>query len=434
MKVTLVGHASLLVRTADCTVWTDPWLHGKAFNDSWSLIAPPVLPESALDEIDFLWISHEHPDHFHVPTLRSLPASFRERVTVLFQQNNSEKMFRAFHALGFPRHRPLPDRRVVELRGETRAYCYQVLPMDSALAILSEGKTLLDVNDAEMNDRDCRRVLSDLGPIDAVANQFSIAGYSGLADRDRHLPELAERVLRNVSDNHRALEARTSIPIASFVYFSTRDNRYVNRYANTPRDAADALRAQGQDCTVLFHGDEWEVGSPQDSEAALARWDAVYAGVEGLPCERAAPVPFEEIERVFRERVVDLRDKYPRWVLRALGPVLVRIPDLDRTIRLSIAEGSLAPAEGEADLEIQSQPLHFAFAEPFGVQTLGVSARLRVERDLRAWRLHRIFFSMYNAEIYLRPRHFFTRDNLRYLRRRLRGGWSQLSYRLALMR
>src|SRR5271167_2871368 len=102
MKVQLVSHASVIIESNSTVIWTDPWLFGKAFNNSWALVPPPEpVGEALLDKITHVWISHEHPDHFHIPTLRSLPASFKERVTVLYQKLNSEKMIAAFKRLGF---------------------------------------------------------------------------------------------------------------------------------------------------------------------------------------------------------------------------------------------------------------------------------------------------------------------------------------------
>ena len=39
----------------------------------------------------FLLISQEHPDHFDVPTLRSMPEFLKNEVTVLFQNMIDEK-------------------------------------------------------------------------------------------------------------------------------------------------------------------------------------------------------------------------------------------------------------------------------------------------------------------------------------------------------
>lgn len=194
MKLRLVAHASLLIEARGTAIWTDPWLGGKVFNNSWSLLAPPAWDPRWLDGVDYVWISHEHPDHFHLPTLRDLPDAFKRRVTVLVQQLPTDKLPQALARLGYPRVRLLPHRALVDLRPGLEVYCYQVGQMDSVLAVMSEGTCLVNVNDAEADANDCRIIRGDLGPAQVVLNQFSLAGYGGEADRDERLPRKARAI------------------------------------------------------------------------------------------------------------------------------------------------------------------------------------------------------------------------------------------------
>ena len=73
MQIEMISHASVIVRSGEMALWTDPWLLGKAFNNSWTLLVPPALPPERYEEITHIWISHEHPDHFSVPTLSRCP-------------------------------------------------------------------------------------------------------------------------------------------------------------------------------------------------------------------------------------------------------------------------------------------------------------------------------------------------------------------------
>jgi UDP-MurNAc hydroxylase len=93
MKVTLVSHASVVIESHGLRIWTDPWLAGKVFNESWSLFPSAAFDPAMLDNIDYLWISHIHPDHFHIPSLSALPAEFKARVKVLFQDNHADRVF-----------------------------------------------------------------------------------------------------------------------------------------------------------------------------------------------------------------------------------------------------------------------------------------------------------------------------------------------------
>lgn len=434
MEIRLISHASVII-TSDVSIWTDPWLFGKAFNDSWSLFPLAVFDESLYETVDFIFISHEHPDHFHIPTLRSLPESFKKRITVLYQQNNSDKMFKALERLGFPNAVELPHREVVDLSTRTSIYCYQAGTMDSALGVMSDGEVILNINDCEINRKDCHLISKDIGNIDVVLNQFSIAGYSGFRDYQNHLPQQAKNVLKKMLANHMDLDAGITVPFASFIYFSSVDNKYINEFANKPQDAHDFFSANGQRTSVLCPGDSYTVGTENDSSDALARFRTLYDETEKLEFDESQTIPLDDIAGAFDKLVDHLHEKYPKTLLRLfLRPVTVRIPDLDRTVKFSIASGEFAETNTEPDLIVKSQPLHFAFLHPFGIQTLGVSARYTLVKDFQNWRNHRILFSLNNAELYLSPRFLFTSKNLAFFKQRLPGALNQLKYRLQVMR
>jgi hypothetical protein len=432
MRIQLVSHASVILDSGNARIWTDPWLFSKVFNDSWTMSVPPAWDPRLLDEIDYIWISHEHPDHFNVPTLKSLPAPFKERVKVLFQRKNTEKIFTALRGLGYRNLESLPNREMVTLPGGTQLYCYQVGIMDSCLAVRRGGATVFNINDAKINRRDCRLILNDLGSVDVLLNQFSLAGYNGYLDYAKHLPPWAAADLVNMEANHRDLGAKVTIPFASFIYFSCEDNRHLNRFHNTPRDVH---RRFGDACVVLYPGDSWTVGALHDPEPALRCFDEAHAQLENLPYDAPKRVELTDIRRAFDSAAEQFHQRYPHAILRLLQPVSVRIPDLDLAVRFSIARGTFETVDAdETDLIVHSQPLHFAFRWPWGVQTLGVSARYFVRRNYRNWRWHRILFSLHNGELYLKPKYLFTRQTLQYVRTRLEGGPSQLIGKLRRMR
>jgi UDP-MurNAc hydroxylase len=122
-----------------------------------------------------------------------------------------------------------------------------------------------------------------------------------------------------------------------------------------------------------------------------------------------------------------IRKCYPAAMLWLLRPVTVSIPDLDKTVRFRMASGTLeeVPNSTDPDLVINSQPLWFGFKFPFGIQTLGVSARFKLLRNYTNWKFHRILFSLNNGGIYLRPKLFLTSETLAYCRTRLDGGLKQ---------
>ena len=434
MKLRLVSHASFIVDTIDTSIWCDPWLFGTAFNDSWELFPAPVWNDTWLKRIQFLWISHEHPDHFHIPTLKSLPPEFKERVTVLFQQNNSEKMFDAFRLLGFKHLLALPHRKCIALTAATNIYCYEQGVMNSCMAVLSDHKVVFNVNDADLNGRDCRIVLRDIGPADVVLNQFSIAIGPATTEFSRELALKAKRVIDVMVANHRSLRAGVTIPFASFIRFCRPDNCYMNRFLNNPREVALEFRKERLELASMAPGDVYEVGHPFDSESALRRLDEVYSSFDYASFDRGPIIPLDEIRTAFFLMVDQLGERYPRFLLSHLRPIIVRIPDLDKTVTLSIVHRSFAEGVGPADALIGSAPLHFAFKHPFGFQTLFNSGRYRILRDTEVWNWMRAIGALNNAELYLRVGHLLKRRNLRYFRARWNGGFNQFLYQIQRMR
>jgi UDP-MurNAc hydroxylase len=432
MKIHFIGHACIVAECADTSILMDPWLSGKIFNNSWTLRPDPVLDPSLLDRIDYIWISHEHPDHCHFPTLGSFPDSFKQRVTILFQTRDSAKMLAAFKGLGYQHFRLLPHRELVPLTAQststrgTKVYCYHAGLMDSALAVIDAQQVILNANDARISTSECKLILKDLKHVDVLLNQFSLAAYAGFEPPERYLPERALQVLRNVSEVHRALDAKVTIPFASFIYFSSEDNKYVNPFANTVGDAYDYLNKQGQAAAVLYPGDIYEIGAPHDSSQALQRY-AALPGRDELAYDPIETKPLSDIFDAYRVMSQQIIERYPRALLLLLRPVTIRIPDLDKTVEFSLAKGQIAETQEsyQPDLSINSQPLWFGFKFPFGIQTLGVSARFQLHQNFRNWKMHRILFSLNNGGIYLKPKYVFTTDFMNYVRSRLAGGMTQ---------
>lgn len=104
VAVRFLNHACLLVEGGEVRFATDPWLFGSAFCDGWWLaMDSPADAIDAVNGCDFLFISHNHPDHLHPETLRRL----RPDMLILtpgFQSGSTERYLRD---LGFRNVMPL---------------------------------------------------------------------------------------------------------------------------------------------------------------------------------------------------------------------------------------------------------------------------------------------------------------------------------------
>jgi CMP-N-acetylneuraminate monooxygenase len=69
-ELRFINHACLIFKVGDISFATDPWITGSAFCNGWWLAKPS--PKDAFDELnkcDFIYISHNHPDHLHPESL-----------------------------------------------------------------------------------------------------------------------------------------------------------------------------------------------------------------------------------------------------------------------------------------------------------------------------------------------------------------------------
>jgi len=70
MKVTFIGHASLLIEANGVKVLSDPWWDGPCFGAQWWPYPLPYVQALEGQHVDYIYISHGHHDHFHPPTLK----------------------------------------------------------------------------------------------------------------------------------------------------------------------------------------------------------------------------------------------------------------------------------------------------------------------------------------------------------------------------
>jgi len=71
VKLRFITHASVSLTMDDINFVTDPWFFGECLASGWWLKYPPK--QDALDLLEcanFLYISHNHPDHMHAETLK----------------------------------------------------------------------------------------------------------------------------------------------------------------------------------------------------------------------------------------------------------------------------------------------------------------------------------------------------------------------------
>ena len=73
---------------------TDPWFFGPAFSNGWWLKKPPTFDiEKIINDIDIVYISHNHPDHLHIETLAYVKKN-TQIITPKFKSGSTAKLLK----------------------------------------------------------------------------------------------------------------------------------------------------------------------------------------------------------------------------------------------------------------------------------------------------------------------------------------------------
>jgi UDP-MurNAc hydroxylase len=173
MRVTYLGHAGMLIETGQASILCDPWFSPAYFASWFPFPDNGGIDLGAIARPDFLYVSHQHHDHFDPGFLESRVS---KDATVLLPDFPVDDLGRELRKLGFRRFERLPDREPVDLGGGLRVMGVTEVttsdgPLgDSALAVDDGTARLLDQNDARPRDLEA---LAAFGSFDAHFLQFS---------------------------------------------------------------------------------------------------------------------------------------------------------------------------------------------------------------------------------------------------------------------
>lgn len=197
MKIRYLTSASVVIEHGGTQVLCDPWLTDGIYYGSWFHYPTLRCTPEEFAGVDYLYISHIHPDHLDVETLKRLPRS----LPVLILDYAEKFVSRTIEQLGFTQVREVPHRGVVSLGEDFTVQLFaadncnptlcgsffgclvpqpydRTLQIDSLAVFRGGGKTLVNANDCpyELARSVCDDIVRDRGV------DFLLVGYSGAGE------------------------------------------------------------------------------------------------------------------------------------------------------------------------------------------------------------------------------------------------------------
>ncbi|HUC10360.1 MAG TPA: hypothetical protein VL985_08035 [Stellaceae bacterium] len=249
LKVRTLGHASLAVyRDGERPLLlTDPWLVGSVYWRSWWLQHYP-----SADEIEWLattahvYVTHEHPDHFHTPSIRRLGKA----PLYLFPDLAEQGWVRHLVERGY-RAKATPPMRWLPLGEGVSILSLPVWNDDSLLLIDTPSALILNLNDAKplspvlrairrLADRvdKPRILLCSYSPASVVNSFIDDDGVMSLRS-PRHYVDYVCRLCDRLDVDH-------YLPFASQAVFCRPDSVWANDYRTTYDDLSRYWRSRAR--------------------------------------------------------------------------------------------------------------------------------------------------------------------------------------------
>lgn len=381
MKIEFVNHSSFIIEHSGKRIICDPWFEGAVFNNGWNLISKTKFQYEDFKNIDYIWFSHEHPDHFYPPNLKKIPEEYKAKITVLFQNTIDKRVIEYCKGKNFKSVIELRPDEWVELSNDFEILCEHFAEGDSWICFKGDHLTYLNTNDCGIrNIKEGKRIKSKVGNVDLLLTQFSYAYWAGNPEQTAYRQRIADEKLGWLKLQCDLFNPRVVIPIASYIYFSHEENNYLNDSINTPRKVFDYVNSKTKaEAVVLYNGESYSFGEKHNSENSIACYEKDMLQIQsGQNYFKSTSTDLETLLKSGNAFTKDINDNNAFYLKAFLKPATVYLLDLKKSITISTSGVAASDIDYEkCDAAMWSESLAFCFKFPYGLDTTQINGRLR---------------------------------------------------------
>jgi len=407
-----INHAGYELRTCGLRIVCDPWIEGLAFADSWALLAKTTYTYEDFAGVDYIWFSHEHPDHFAPANLRKIPEAVRKRITVLYQKTRDARVASFCRNLGFAVREIVPG-EIVALSDAVR-FRLGVHGHDSWSYIETPQHTYLNMNDCVPVPAFHRKLAAQLPRgVDVLLTQFSYANWVANPGDTESMTAAAARKRTEMRLQIDAYKPNILIPFASYIWFCRSENFHQNAGANAISDIYETFSKLVPECVVLYPGECYTVGEPHGSADAIAHYTRDAECLKPLALVDPSFSP-EELQALAAEQLKEVQARNAMWSLRLLARaewISIHLSDLNRSLRFRLPGGiewTNTPIE-RCDLVLSSGSFALMLQRGYGYATVDIGGRMLVQNpNFRALVRRNFIAPQYNERGYSFPGVFFS--------------------------
>ena len=413
-EILWINHAGYEMRTSGLRIVHDPWIEGLAFDDGWSLVSQSIYGPSDFVGVNYIWFSHEHPDHFSPAVLRKIPQSVRRTITVLFQKTRDHRVINLCKNLGFKTKELEPGERT-SLGNGVAITCGVCGSRISYLFTETPENTYFNANDCV--GLDWAPVAAGFSrPVGVLLTQFSYANWAGNPGNVAMMESQAAKKIKEMEDQISVFKPNILIPFASYVWFCRNENFHLNAGANKIDAIVNIFRSKVE-VIVLYPGDKYIVGSSHDNSSAINHYITDFRKHDKplqINYESTSISKLQELSGVQQNKLEEINWMSLLLPLKWLGyikPVDIFLSDLKIGIRYTMFGGIIKQdlKRDQCEIEFASSSFANILRNGYGYSTLAINGRFLEMSPGASLRLSKHFaVSLQNEEGYTVPRDFLS--------------------------
>ena len=272
-----IGNATLICHDGRPVLVTDPWIKGSAYFGSWDLSHQiPDEQMHSIENCEFVWISHGHPDHLSAESLKVL-----DKKKILIPDHVGGLIFRYLKEGGYDAH-IIKDRVWTKLSDRIKVLCLCDYNQDATLLVDINGRLIVNMNDGGAIGWKSfvrKTVKSYSTSFYLHLEGFGDAAMFNFFDEDGNQIPRDPAVLATplgpwIAQETEYIGAKFFIPFSSMHRYQRRDSIWIQKYTTSVSDYAKGFDSKS--CAILptfvkydCKNDRWEKIDPPETPSII---------------------------------------------------------------------------------------------------------------------------------------------------------------------
>lgn len=395
-QIKLINHSSIQINSDDCNLLTDPWYSGSAFNNGWSLLYENDTEsiKKILSKINYIFISHEHPDHFSINFFKDYEKIIKANdIKIIFQSSNDKRVEKFLKNMQFSMI-ILDDKERYEIADKKFITIFKQGHIDSALLFETEEFYHLNINDCNFLQKEFLEIKNFIKNVKKKIIIYIQFSYASFRANDEWLKKAALYKLNNIKNVSKIFNSSLIIPFASFFSFSHSENQHLKKFANTSsivkifldqNDINHCFLNPNMDLVNLNKILNKDFNQKKINSESISFWDDKIKKAK-INYFELNPIHInEENIKTFLLRIKKNNNLFLMHLIRLIffkkifGDLIIKINGNNHIYLLNFFKViKLNNFKKEPDISMSSEQFNLLLKQPFGIESLLVSGRLKI--------------------------------------------------------